>query len=318
MLLVALFASAISKCDTYEKQAFNERLIIKSATDKCVIVTACQFVNIESKEQGAGIYLYTMNRDLTLTVQDSLFADSKSFVSGGGIYFVGYNCTLLRNCVSNLHATYNGAWASISMPINTVEPLADVQDCTMVKCISEMNMISFSNGNVSMTRTNFTGCKATIENIAATYTSCMAMRTSYVTAFQNTGRGMSSNVFFCSSTHIDPIMYFDHLNIIGNSQPHNGGAIFSLQIGTRVSNLVALENNRDLVTVIRFKAYFIDCWWDSTQDVWQLVETENVHTKTVTSTYDMQLSQGCEYTAEAQKPKPFHMLEKMMFFGPKE
>ena len=318
MFFLALFASVNAACDTYDHQTFTDRLVIKSATDKCVIVTTCQFIDLHSKESGAGIYLYSISRDMTLTVADCLLADCKSEVTAGGVYFSGYNCTLLRNCASNLHATYNGAFAYVTMPINTAAPFADAQDNTMVACISEMNMIEFSNGNVSMTRTNFTGCKATVENIASSYTSCLDMHTSYITAFQNTARGISSSVFFCSSMHLDPVMYFDHLNVVGNSQPHNGGPIFSLQIGTRVSNLVALDNNRELVSVIRFKAYFVDCWWDATQNNWDLVVTENVHTQTVTSTYAMQLSQDCFYTASPEQRPPMKMIGKMMFFAPKD
>lgn len=300
-VMLGLFLAAqlcVGDCDTYNNQKFIDTLFVTKATDKCVIVTACQFVGIQSEQGGAGINVYSSAKDITLTVTDTMFASCKSSVNGGGIDFTGTACKLARNCAIDNQAIYNAAWAAIMCEFNSHTSTFELTDNSVLNSWSDMNGISVSNGNLTMTNTNMTEVEGTRGNMAVSYLGCDAAVTRFMTVVNNTGYAVLSSVLFCASDKMATILYFDYLNIIDNDQPSGGGAMFTTQIGCEFSNVIAIGNERDLIDAIRFKVSFTDCVWDSHQDEWpEVVDIGNLKTDTVTPTYTMSISRldGCVF-----------------------
>lgn len=310
MLGFLLASSVLSSCDAYTGITYTATLDIDKATDNCVLVTNCIFQNIQSQASGACIYMSTLAQDLNLTVSGSFFQDCKSYVDGGGIAFNGMSITVKECCAIDVFATFGASFISVT---NHRDGDATVEYTTALHCISQMNVLQFHNGDATASNINMTACKGTMGNIAIYAGTCDSGNFKYLDIYRCKGRSQGTSVFYMTSTHTDPIMSFDTINVIGTTQTSGRGSIFVTQINTEVRRLVALENSLDMIDAIRYKVYFIDCVWDSQQEVWtDLVVTEDFRSNTVTSTYDLSLyhSEGCiYYTEEAEVSKARQGLE---------
>lgn len=304
MLGFLLVSSIFSTCDAYTGITYTATLDIDQATDNCVLVTNCLFQGIQSQASGACIYMSTLAQDLNLTVTGSLFQDCKSFIDGGGIAFNGNAIWVKDCCAIDVFATYGASFVSVT---NHRDGEAHIDYITALHCISQMNVLQFHNGNSTASHINMTSCKGTMGNIAIFTSTCSAGDFNHLNIYRCKGRSQGTSVFYMTSSHTEPVMSFDTVNVIGNTQTSGRGSIFVTQINTEVKHLVALQNDMNMIDAIRYKVYFIDCVWDSDQEVWtDLVVTEKFATNSTTATYDIDVyqSEGCVYvTSDADANK---------------